>query len=668
MAGTPSLFAGIGAQFFTNDGVPLAGGKIFSYLAGTTTPVATYVDNNAVQAHPNPIILDSAGRVPSGGEIWLREGDITEYKFVLEDANNVLIATYDYVPGTYSATDLGNTTDPAKGDALVGFRQANASGNLPNAVARTVHDKLQEFVSVKDFGATGDGVTDDTVAVQNAINSAIQNNLALYIPSGTYILSSILTGSGSRNPLSIFGDGPGLSRLVWTAVGGIELDYSAAATYRLAPAPIYKNFGLYTRVSGITGGGTAFKYVANIAGSGSTLGPIIDSIFIDHDLNQGNITQGWSNGIQLVNAKASIICNSAIIGFRSTGAYSGNGIQLVGDCTEGPEITNCKLLAWEKAIYAESVAGSDGTEGTRILGCIVIANEYGVYFNFSASGGEPGLDVSNNHFSSRKANLYLERVGQVIISNNLFYQRQESVEPIFYDVYLKTAIASSITNNISTHFVPSSTTYAYYLDNCNTVVIDSNLVQNSNTDYGVYLESNNVAITIGDGNRFNAAAIADVDNKIALNNINRYKVVGCNAPGYVRSQYPTQSIPNNIETNVILAGPAAANETALGTFNSLTPTELIIPKGVNLIQIVAGVIFDDNSTGYRELRVKVNNLLQFRENKNTIPGVNTYISLSSKLINVIPGDKVTMSVLQNSGGAINILPGDTGNLGITFIR
>jgi hypothetical protein len=93
MAVSISLFAGIGAQFFTDDGVPLAGGLIYSYAAGTTTPKVTYTSSAGNIAHPNPIILNSAGRVP-GGEIWLTSGT---YKFVLATSTNVTIATYDNV-------------------------------------------------------------------------------------------------------------------------------------------------------------------------------------------------------------------------------------------------------------------------------------------------------------------------------------------------------------------------------------------------------------------------------------------------------------------------------------------------------------------------------------------------------------------------------------------
>jgi hypothetical protein len=91
-----SVFGGVGAQFFDNNGTPLAGGKIYTYAAGTTTPLPSYTTSVGNVARTNPIILDAAGRVPSGGEIWITSAS---YKFVLTDSNDVLIATYDNLFG-----------------------------------------------------------------------------------------------------------------------------------------------------------------------------------------------------------------------------------------------------------------------------------------------------------------------------------------------------------------------------------------------------------------------------------------------------------------------------------------------------------------------------------------------------------------------------------------
>jgi len=90
-----SPVGGAAAQFFDSNGNPLAGGKLFTYAAGTTTPQVTYTTSDGNVAHSNPIILDSAGRVPSG-EIWLT---LQSYKFVLRDSTDVLIATYDNISG-----------------------------------------------------------------------------------------------------------------------------------------------------------------------------------------------------------------------------------------------------------------------------------------------------------------------------------------------------------------------------------------------------------------------------------------------------------------------------------------------------------------------------------------------------------------------------------------
>ena len=82
-----------------NDGTVLAGGKLYTYAAGTSTPKATYTTSAGNIAHANPIVLDSAGRVP-GGEIWLL---VSNYKFALYTSANVLIATYDNIGGIGAA-------------------------------------------------------------------------------------------------------------------------------------------------------------------------------------------------------------------------------------------------------------------------------------------------------------------------------------------------------------------------------------------------------------------------------------------------------------------------------------------------------------------------------------------------------------------------------------
>lgn len=95
-----SPIGGAGWQFFDNSGNPLTGGKLYTYVAGTTTPLVTYTTSAGNVAHTNPIVLDAAGRVPNSGEIWLQN---LRYKFILNTSNDVLINTYHDIAGAGAA-------------------------------------------------------------------------------------------------------------------------------------------------------------------------------------------------------------------------------------------------------------------------------------------------------------------------------------------------------------------------------------------------------------------------------------------------------------------------------------------------------------------------------------------------------------------------------------
>lgn len=207
MAVKLSYLAGAGWQFFTNDGVPLSGGLLYTYLAGTTTPQTTYTSSTGLTQNSNPIVLDSAGRTPQ--QVWLTEGLL--YKFILRDSTGALIQTNDNIASINDFVDLANSSDPTKGDALVGFRQSNAGGNLAGSVGSTVHKKLQEIINVRDFGAVGDNVTDDSAAFQAAADALINAvSGVINVPSGTFYVATPVDLSSNTK---IQGSGVGLTTL-----------------------------------------------------------------------------------------------------------------------------------------------------------------------------------------------------------------------------------------------------------------------------------------------------------------------------------------------------------------------------------------------------------------------------------------------------------------------
>jgi hypothetical protein len=121
-----SPVAGAAQQFFTNSGAPLSGGLLYTYAAGTTTPLATYTTAAGTTANSNPIVLNSAGRLDS--EVWLTS--TLTYKFVLKDSGGVTIATYDDIPGIGSVSGLTSGTSILSGNGSGGFSNVTIGSNL----------------------------------------------------------------------------------------------------------------------------------------------------------------------------------------------------------------------------------------------------------------------------------------------------------------------------------------------------------------------------------------------------------------------------------------------------------------------------------------------------------------------------------------------------------
>lgn len=86
-------------QFFADDGTPLVGGKLYSYAAGSTTPLATYTTYAGTVANTNPVILDSRGEA----NVWL---GAFIYKLALYDADDALIWTVDNILGNSNVADF----------------------------------------------------------------------------------------------------------------------------------------------------------------------------------------------------------------------------------------------------------------------------------------------------------------------------------------------------------------------------------------------------------------------------------------------------------------------------------------------------------------------------------------------------------------------------------
>lgn len=169
-----SLLGVLRQRFFDDNGEPLAGGKVFSYQAGTSTPLATFVDEAGVAENDNPTILDSSGKA----DIWLKDGN---YKFVITDANDIVIDTIDNV------TAFGLNVIPT--DAL-----ADGSVTTPKLADGSV-----TTAKLADDSVTTDKIDEDAVRTPNIQNGAVTQlkraALGQQISSSSDAFSTATSGS-----------------------------------------------------------------------------------------------------------------------------------------------------------------------------------------------------------------------------------------------------------------------------------------------------------------------------------------------------------------------------------------------------------------------------------------------------------------------------------------
>lgn len=180
-------------RFVDNNGIALAGGKVYTYDGGTTTPKATYTDYDGATPNANPVILDSRGEAG----IWLSEG---LYKFVVKDSADSTIYTVDDL----SNDPVSSTTDFAAstGAALVG-RIDSATG----AVSETVQTVLRRSVHISSFNPPTDETSDALTALTNFYNSANSRpGVPHYLDNRTYCISGPLPETNVSN-VKIYGVG-----------------------------------------------------------------------------------------------------------------------------------------------------------------------------------------------------------------------------------------------------------------------------------------------------------------------------------------------------------------------------------------------------------------------------------------------------------------------------
>lgn len=396
-------------QYFSSSGAPLVGGKVYTYAAGTTTPLATYSDKAGVTPNTNPVVLDSRGEATI---FWGSAG----YKVVLKDSTDVTVWTQDNLYGSADQGDLlayEAAVAASGGSALVGFLQSGAG-----AVATTVQAKLRESVSVKDFGAVGDGVTDDTSAIQSAINtlSAYQT---LNI-TGNFKITSGLTITNKSN-------------IRITGGGTVFFSGAASGSYMFQLVGTVANLEI-DHLTLVGDNNSGYTQTAIGCNSGQT---VSNTNF--HDLNISNINVGISHNCFSGGSWTKGVCHdNTLTNILGTVSGSGYGIH-ISSATDIRVYDNVIDGAQRHSIYQAS-----GANCNNVIHNNVIRNHRSTVYNGSllaaihVSRGSNVSVLGNKFYNCFDCQILVDQdtatsltVSNVLIQGNTFSNRGNVVPAIF---------------------------------------------------------------------------------------------------------------------------------------------------------------------------------------------------------------------------------------------
>jgi parallel beta-helix repeat protein len=454
------------------------------------------------------------------------------------------------------------------------FDLMNGTTSPVGAVNRPINQKLSDMVSVKDFGAVGDGVTNDTVAINNALSIG----QSIFFPKGTYLVST-LTVSPSSSSFSIVGEGAYDSIIKTNTTTGDVLTISTAFNsvqnigFR-SVNPRTANAFIKLTGNNILIDNCNFQYgYIGIESSG-----VLNRI--------QNCTVDFITPFTTSENSCGILCTANILSVFGT-AVSSTSLNVAdfgrsGFMVTGGELDIDQSFAFLTAYGLYAFAGpnkppilgininkcwfdshsqngiriqaqGDGTSlGRGIISLIWVKNSW-ISSGYDNTANPIGLAISTT------ANIF-DSIGNIFIEGNVFYNYNNTVpatgSATIIDIPNNSCYANISNNQIG---VPSSSVWGngLFIDNATNFTVNNNLIT-SNTR-GIYLGSSTNDYLITD-NIITGATTA-IDNTstftgVVLNNFG-YNPVGASAVSVGASPY-TFTVGPSPTTLYIYGGTVSA--------------------------------------------------------------------------------------------------------------